>query len=169
MQRLDVTTYPVVTIQPYFEGADGFKPNVSLKDLYYLKEEVTVKWSSSMRTYKITLPKGYVFDGASIPKSFWTVLGIHPASPRIVSGAAFHDYVFTPLIMTRKEADQLLVDILKAHKMPPLKRFLVRTGLFLGGWVVYYFTGKYSQRNIKKLGHAEIQQLLENVEFGEYA
>ncbi len=58
----------------------------------------------------ITVPKGYEFDGASVPVPFsW----IYPrASSKYQQAAAVHDYIYEKLgnKLTRKEADQIFYD-----------------------------------------------------------
>jgi len=39
----------------------------------------------------VTLPEGYVFDGASIPRLVWSVIG-HPFDPSFLVAAAVHDW-----------------------------------------------------------------------------
>lgn len=40
----------------------------------------------------ITVPKGFVSDGASIPRLLWVVLG-SPFSPKLIRAAIQHDYL----------------------------------------------------------------------------
>lgn len=152
MQRTDITQYPMVTIQPYIRNADS-DSDACTTDYYYVKEEIIGIYTTrdGTKTYHITIPKGYIFDGASIPKIFWSLIGVTPFSSKVVSGAAFHDMCYNPLAMTRKEADQMIIDICKAHGLGSVKQGLIRMGLFLGGWVSYYFTGSFSSAKLKDL------------------
>ena len=42
-------------------------------------------------THTVTLPAGYIFDGASIPRLVWSVIG-HPFDPSFIVAAAVHDW-----------------------------------------------------------------------------
>lgn len=42
-------------------------------------------------THTVTLPEGYPFDGATIPRIVWSVIG-HPFEPRFLLAAAVHDW-----------------------------------------------------------------------------
>ena len=42
-------------------------------------------------THLVTVPAGYVFDGASIPAFAWAVIG-HPLDPTFVVAACVHDW-----------------------------------------------------------------------------
>ena len=43
-------------------------------------------------TYKV--PTGFVYNGANIPRLFWTLLGLHPWHPKVIRAALFHDYMY---------------------------------------------------------------------------
>lgn len=40
------------------------------------------------------IKKGFIFDGASIPRSCWTLTGFTPSDPRIISEALGHDGLY---------------------------------------------------------------------------
>lgn len=71
----------------------------------------------------IVVPKGFVFDGASIPRIAWSVTGVTPFSNEIICAAVVHDYLYTNFKflavdgevekVTRKEADQVFLRIMK--------------------------------------------------------
>lgn len=53
----------------------------------------TIKWAIlSDRMYTITIPKQYCYDGASIPRAFWRVIG-SKESDEFLIGAMVHDYM----------------------------------------------------------------------------
>lgn len=58
----------------------------------------------------ITIPKGFVWDGASVPRWFWSIV---PRWGRFSSAALIHDYLYATggkhkdLMMTRDEVDNL--------------------------------------------------------------
>lgn len=63
-----------------------------------------------------TVPAGFVSDGASVPQFLWST--VSPAiDPRTLDGAIGHDFLYrTPTCnFTRKEADDLFYDLIRAH------------------------------------------------------
>jgi hypothetical protein len=41
--------------------------------------------------HAVTIPEGYIFDGATIPRLVWSVIG-HPFDPKYIDAAAVHDW-----------------------------------------------------------------------------
>lgn len=70
---------PVITIlnDHEFELVEPFS--------YEWQDEKTREW------WKITIPEGYCYDGASIPRIFWTLTGLLPIGTH-AGAAAVHDY-----------------------------------------------------------------------------
>lgn len=65
---------------------------------------------------KFIVPAGFVSDGASVPEFLWS--SVSPAiDPRTLDGALAHDYLYRSIThdFTRKEADQLFYDYIRAH------------------------------------------------------
>lgn len=77
-----------------------------------------------LETYKykdIIVPKGFVTDGASVPRLFW---GIMPPVHRYFLAAVVHDY----LLYTghnRRSADRVFGDALKEHGISGVKRWVM--------------------------------------------
>lgn len=49
------------------------------------------KITAHMGGHFAQLKANYFWDGASIPRFFWTLLGINPSDPRSMIASAFHD------------------------------------------------------------------------------
>lgn len=47
------------------------------------------------RDHSACIPSGFRFDGASIPRICWTILGLHPWHPRVRRAALYHDYMYS--------------------------------------------------------------------------
>ncbi len=100
-----------------------------------LMEEVSVtihpRWTE-------VIPKGFKFDGASIPRFAWSVVG-HPFSGKLVRGAMVHDWLYrTGSSGHRAIADAVFLHLLKEDKVAVWRR-----------WVIYLsvrFFGRYSYR-----------------------
>jgi len=57
------------------------------------------------------VPRGFVFDGASIPSPFWSVLFLHPFHHKVRRAGLIHDYLYTK--GDKKLADSIFRSILK--------------------------------------------------------
>jgi len=58
------------------------------------------------------LPKGYVCDGASIPRAFWSIIG-SPFDPEKVPAAFVHDALYLTHAFSRSDADEILFQLLQ--------------------------------------------------------
>ncbi len=80
----------------------------------------------------IALFAGFEFDGASIPRLFWRVIGPPLAGP-YAPAAAIHDLLYASEIVERKVADCLFNSAMKELGVPAWKRFLMHKAVRLGG------------------------------------
>ncbi len=82
--------------------------------------------------YIITLKPGFVTDGASIPKAFWTILS-SPFEGPLVYGAMIHDGLYTKMQLPRKECDELLREMALEKGYNKVKADLVYEAVRLFG------------------------------------
>ena len=58
------------------------------------------------KCYGYTVPKGFVTNGANIPRVFWSLFP--PNSPEYLSAVVLHDYMCVKIgVFTYKEADEM--------------------------------------------------------------
>lgn len=58
---------------------------------YMLDRDMSVTWlNKEGETRQLTIPKGYMTDGASIPRAVWTLIG-SPYEPEFITAAIVHD------------------------------------------------------------------------------
>lgn len=62
--------------------------------------------------FSIIIRKGFIFDGASIPRLFWRVWGAPFASPRVIA-ALVHDWLYRSHVTTRAFADKVYYKTLR--------------------------------------------------------
>ena len=60
---------------------------------------------------RCTVPEGFVSDGASIHKLFWTIT-TSPFHPKIIRGAFIHDYLYRVHVVSREVADLKLKTVI---------------------------------------------------------
>lgn len=97
------------------------------------KKNITVRLIDNVkqRTYQFEIPKGYCFDGASIPRFFWRIIGA-PTDNEFLVAALVHDVLCEnhQYVMNDREFSTLVFDsLLKVSEVGKFKRFLMRTSV----------------------------------------
>lgn len=108
--------------------------------------EIAKDWHFELQGKKYVIPKGFVFDGASVPKflaSWLSPVGI------LLIGGLVHDYIYkyeyllkkgkksTSEKFTQKQADQLFRDINIEQNGIQFLNYLAYYALRLGGFVAW--------------------------------
>lgn len=86
------------------------------------------------RKQMFTVPKGFLFDGASIPKVLQPILG-KPHSSRFLVAAAFHDYMYQNVYFSRNFADEVFYLLLREFGVSSAKASLMFLGLRAFGFI----------------------------------
>lgn len=96
--------------------------------------ELSKDWNVTVRGTKETLPKGFLTDGASIPRILWRVCG-HPMATKRIIPAIVHDAIYAGTILgfTRKEADEIFRDGIIEAGWPNWKAHIEYAALRLFG------------------------------------
>lgn len=81
---------------------------------------VTHNYSYIIDGFEIVIPKGFLFDGASVPRMFWSVIG-SPLESDFVLGALLHDYCYWSHVISKEKADDFLKICLKADGVGSLR------------------------------------------------
>lgn len=94
-----------------------------------------LRWTGIVgnRTIDLTVPKGFVFDGASIPRIAWSIIG-GPFGP-YADAAALHDcaYRMSDIAMTRLEADRMFAAAMADLRITPWRRHVMYRAVRIGG------------------------------------
>lgn len=103
---------------------------------YELLEDVTYVTTVWSKVDRITIPKGFIFDGASIPKIFW-ILVWSPWDTDILWAALVHDYLYSKRYKNRKYCDDVLLEWMVNSGASKHKRFLIYWAVRLFWWSHY--------------------------------
>lgn len=103
-----------------------------MKISYPVLRGVSISEKTLTRSYKCILPNGeilyigkyFVFDGASIPRLFWSLVG-SPFTGTQQRGAFIHDAIYSAEIYDRKTCDWIFLLILKKHNCGWIKRNII--------------------------------------------
>lgn len=83
------------------------------------------------KSYKFTVPKGYCYDGASIPRLFWRVVGSNTDNKFLIAALVHdvlcehHDYVN----YDRAFSTNVFNALLKVSDVNPCQRFLMKNSV----------------------------------------
>ena len=86
--------------------------------------------------YGITVPKGFVTDGASIPQFMWWF-----ASPAgdLFCAALLHDYMYVKALACKYESDIYFRGMAEKYQVGPIKR-----------WLAYFAVSWFGRGNYKE-------------------
>ena len=111
---------------------ETLKVNIRDENVFILLEDVVVESLG----YKITVKKGFDFDGASIPQALWGVYG-NPLSGKFRIAALVHDALYASHKLPREVADAIFIDLMKQHEVGYLKRQTMYYAVRSAGWYVW--------------------------------
>ena len=83
------------------------------------------------KTYEFCIPKGYCFDGASVPRFFWRVIGSNTDNKFLVA-ALIHDVLCENhhyVDNDRKFSSEVFNALLEASDVNPFKRFCMKNSV----------------------------------------
>ncbi len=95
--------------------------------------EVIEDYTYERGLLRITVRKGFVYDGASIPRVFWRFIG-PPAAGKYAHAALLHDWLyFHQVRFTRKHADDIMLMVMKEDGVSWWRRNAIHRAVRLGG------------------------------------
>ena len=86
--------------------------------------------------YTITVKEGLIFDGASIPKVFWTIIG-SPFTGLYTKSATVHDALYMSEMLPRSICDDIFLDLMKQAGVGYFKRYTMYWAVRGFGWSVW--------------------------------
>ena len=114
-----------------------FHSTMQLHPMFNGSEWLTTEWFGvETPTDLVFIPKGFIFDFASIPRSLWFALG-SPATGKHRRAAFVHDWLYASQKVDRSKADTLFLEIMKNDGVSFIKRRLLYTGVRVGGWAAW--------------------------------
>jgi len=114
--------------QPKLVGAYNY--------LMALSESFKYVYVDGKKNKTITVPRGFLIDGASIPRTMWRLIG-SPFLPMFQKAATVHDYLYTHHKVSRKKADQIFREILKDNTVSKVKAGVMYAAVRTGGYFAY--------------------------------
>ena len=86
---------------------------------------------------QILIKKGFVFDGASIPRFFWRIIG-HPLDHEFIRAVLLHDGLYAAELLAQALADTAFLEFMKYYDdIGWLKRNAMHKAVRIGGGSVW--------------------------------
>ena len=101
-----------------------------------LLEALEYKVTAETEVIIIKVKEGFEYDGASIPKAFWWLIG-SPFSGNYRVAATIHDALYATQLATQKEADDIFYNIMVNEGVSVWKAKLMYTAVLAFGSSVY--------------------------------
>ena len=130
-------------------------------DRYRLRRDHLYEWEhtsdGASTRYRLGVPAGFVYDGASVPRLLWTITGYLPDGLQR-EAALLHDWLYVhegappppsyrvfaeegwedcPEVWTREAADRLFGRLMREAGVPKLRRRLAYRAVRLWGWLYW--------------------------------
>lgn len=120
----------------------AFPDSLLFKEAGFKTGSMLLMLTSTFRYFspwgKITVPLGFITDGASIPRIFWSLLS--PFGPYFPA-AIVHDFLYSKdsdgYGFSRWECDELFLMAMKDCGVGWVKRNAIHKAVRLGGWASY--------------------------------
>ena len=110
-----------------------------------LLEEINYKVTTQTEIIHISVKEGFEYDGASIPKAFWWLIG-SPFSGNYRVAATIHDALYATQLTTREEADDIFYNIMVNEGVAKWRASLMYTAVLAFGDGAYKKTPEQIQR-----------------------
>lgn len=96
------------------------------------KYELVRDYSQELNGISVTVPRGFVYDGATIPPVFW-ITAYTPFNPMVMGPALIHDWIYYNHQVDRRTADKMLRDLLAINGVSEAKRMGMYQAVRLAG------------------------------------
>ena len=83
----------------------------------------------------VAVPKGFVTDGASVPRVLWNIF---PPWGEYARAAVVHDWLYHRQIVSRKRSDKIFLEAMADIGCPRRVRYTMWSGVRLGGWTIWH-------------------------------
>lgn len=85
----------------------------------------------------LTIDRHFVFDGASIPRFCWSLIGVYPTHPKVQAAALVHDALYGTHYSTRAQADRVFYRLCRNDGMSRIRAGIMWTALRSFGWLAW--------------------------------
>ena len=91
-------------------------------------------YRSDVQGRTVVVPKGFVTDGASVPRLFWNLI---PPWGRYGQAAVVHDYLYATQTTTRRLADDTLLEAMRVSGCGVWSYAVIYLAVRMFGWMAW--------------------------------
>lgn len=102
-------------------------------EMWTVAEDFEYRVGSEDSGEVIKVPKGFMSDGASIPKIFWSWIG--GPTGRYFYAAVLHDWLYYKKIYKRAKADKIFYEAMGVLGVPNWKRSMMYMAVRMCAWI----------------------------------
>ena len=84
----------------------------------------------------VNIKQGFLFDGASIPKALWSIIG-SPMTGGYQRAGCLHDGLYASQLTSRKVADEIFLQAMKYDGVSYTKRYSMYWAVRSFGWAAW--------------------------------
>lgn len=88
------------------------------------------------KEYFITVSAGFDFDGVSIPRILWSLVG-SPMTGGYQRSACLHDALYASQLFPRDVCDKIFYEAMKAEGVNKIKAYTLYKAVRIGGYFAY--------------------------------
>lgn len=114
----------------------GFGGDITIKKVSETEYELAGNIAYENDTLQVLVLNGFITDGASIPRAFWRVIG-SPFTGKYTASAIIHDALYASELLSRKECDELFLEMLRVEGVGYAKRYAMYWAVRAGGGFVW--------------------------------
>jgi hypothetical protein len=104
--------------------------------VYEILAKISFTVTRDGKKYRITALPGFIFDGASIPWIFWTLVG-SPFTGRYVFAALMHDIIFGGEFFDRPTCNWMMLEEMQKDGCWWITRNTIWLGIKTGSWTTW--------------------------------
>lgn len=123
---------------------EDFMKDLKITPIWENKWKLAEEYNYTIKDYwmnlVISIPKGFIFDGASIPRIFYIIWT--PMSTDTIVAALIHDYLYKTQKTSRGFSDRVFLKIMEMTDVSIIKRILYYVWVRIWGWVSWLINKK---------------------------
>lgn len=116
-----------------------FENSLELKVIGNQRYEVTRPLIYKLAHLRLVVHEGFDFDGASIPRALWSLIG-SPLSGGYQRSACLHDALYASQLFPRAKCDEIFLEAMKSEGIGRVKRYLMYSAVRAFGASAYQTT-----------------------------
>lgn len=137
----------------------SFKTDLCVKVIGKQAFEVTAPLVYNDGIVQLTVHEGFDFDGASVPRGLWSIIG-SPMTDGYQRAGCLHDALYAGEIFDRSICDNLFLEAMESDGVGYFKRYAMYWAVRSAGWMVWKKHNKEEVNAYKKFVYVEPSSII---------